>query len=249
MRNTIHILLITLLLGCTLELFSQSTDPDKNVFEAQAMFASRTSGPLTDFYNFNYAGSSPLRGTPYLEHNFLPGQIMEKGKENVSGFLAIRYNLYAKKLTFYDHNNGKEWVFDEKEIEAFFLYDSTRISRRHFIKTPSHIKSNQPFLEKNYTGNFTMFTEWQVMFLKAASDGAYARGKAYDEFKKTKRFFIYSPLTNKTTRFKEGRFPFKKIFGEYHKEAKDYAKFNRLMLDKETDLSTLLSYMETFVLL
>jgi hypothetical protein len=226
--------------------FAQSNDPDKSIHEAEAMLTSRSPGPLTDFYNFNYRYAG-AKGNPFLEDDFLPGQVITKNSPDLSRFLALRYNLYTKKLSYHDPKTNKEWLFDSKEVECFYLYDSALVNRRFFVKTPEDVKANQPFLEVIHQGGFIFYNEWQVMFLKAAIEGAYSRGKNYDEFKKSRKYIIYSPLTEKNVRFKSDKLPLKKLFGHYKKEAKQYIKTNKVRPEVEKELLSLLIFMERFV--
>jgi len=245
MNPILYILILQIFIYLPFKLFAQNADPDLNFFEAQSIVNNTKPGALSDFYNFNYSYEG-VKGTPYIYEDFRPGQVRLISEEYLSNFVPLRYNIYTRKLTYFDKNKNKEWLFDSELVNEFYIYDSTRVSSRHFIKKPTKIKSSQPFFETIYNNKYKIYVEWQVMFLKAATDGAYARGKSYDEFKHQKNYIIQLGDNDEVIKFKAGKIPLKKLFGPSKKMAKSYIKRRDLDLKIESNFIELIKYIENF---
>ena len=183
-----------------------------------------------------------LKGSPYVNKEFLLGKIY-KGKEVAFDDIYLRYNAFSDEIEIRN-----------SEVNGEIKYGALFKNSNELIKIYNQNYVFVPFENSNAKGNYFEILSEQKLFdlYKKISvkfhSPVYAK-TTYDknkpaEFKQTHTYY----LVDKKGSFFElpsNKSKLLKFLSKENKKVKDFAKINKLNLDKEKDLIRLVSYYNT----
>ena len=180
-------------------------------------------------------------GSPYYNADFSKGSIMSKGK-TIAANQALRYNVSKEEFEIRDPRNNESKIVNtvlrNKNIiikigdDSFeYISNSKNRLRGYFI----------PLFKGDKSSLYKKITKKYIASQKAVNSMASDIAAFYKE----KEVLYLVDDTGAFTELSSSKKGKLKAFGSLKKEVKDYAKQNKLNLNKEKDLIKVVSYADS----
>jgi hypothetical protein len=186
-------------------------------------------------YFSNFKDYSEIKGSPYLNSEFLDGKIITDDDKVVEG--KFRYNIYVDEI---------ELIYKEKilsiskpiKIKAFYIGDKKLV----YTNYPDGLITKAGFMIELVQGEFTLLSKKKVEFCQQDKPQPYSTQKP-DRFEKREDMFFLS-FSNGSIQRIDSRKSLIKKFPELEKRLMNYAD-RRINFHKEVDLIKLVNYINS----
>ncbi len=178
---------------------------------------------------------SDIKGSPYLDENFINGTIYTMQKEKYEN-VPMRYNIYSDDIEFKSFNG------DALAIAAPETLEKVEIGNHQFYYIPYILskKIEHGYFERIEGENASLFTRYEVIFKDAEAAGAYKDASPAQFVRKMDEYFIRvgdepaAIITNKKDLID--------IFPDHKNEVEVFIKKHKTKTNKVDSLAELVKY-------
>lgn len=241
-KHTIpYFAMLLLIVGFSSTGWTQTVDPEQNL-RALGNLSPYSAGALG--FDNRYEG---VKGSPYLFSAWQNGRIQFAKQDTASLPIKLNVDLVTQVIIVQlkDGSNGQVSALYTK---SFTTYNSdTETYHKWLVKSEKEVEGVKSvrlkFYEVLHEGNFNFLRSISKKFVKANYEGAYAAGEPFDEFKTEEDLWLQVP-GQVYEKVKLRKKDIEKALSAYAEQVEKLVKANKLNLNKESDIATLLKLLE-----
>jgi len=229
------LLIIIVILSYEMSLKAQSTSTIDNTSPMEASIAVRTLS--TNNFKANDLEYEDIRGTPYLEKEFLTGYLVMIDK-NRSDEVSLQYDIYSGDF-LYLNNKEEELTIDLKHVRSVVMQggEENYLFKRLDPRTP------HKFYEILYESDaFDLYNDIQINFYEGKEQGI---TKIDPRFARDDNYYILRKGEERQKIKLKKKDIFKLFSKEEQKEMNNIVKDNNIKLKKSKDFKQLFLAMKT----
>jgi hypothetical protein len=245
---------IILLFACFLSTlsFAQAVAGEPNQYESSWRLKQIIRDKLNTQERSNPIDYSEIKGTPYINEQFVDGQYFLDGESQ--GHFYLRYNVYNDQIEILvdatpENLNGKDPKFD-----VYLKFDNSmvmlngKIIKSYYYNDEHGNSSNSYFIEVNKTDKISLLLRKRCVLTPAE------KAATPNQADRAAKFTIYDDyyllLQNETypRKIELKKRKLLKEFPKYELDLKAFMKQENINLNQEDDLIKLTNYLSTLAL-
>ena len=232
--------------------FAQAVAGEPNQYESSWRLKQIIRDKLNTQERSNPIDFSEIKGSPYLNAEFVDGQYFLDGESQ--GHFYLRYNVYNDQIEILTDASPENLKSDNPKFDAFLKLDNSKVIlngetiKSYYYTDAYGNSSNSYFIEVNKTDNLLLLLRKRCLLTPAE------KAATPNQADRAAKFTIYDDyyilLQNETypRKLELKKRKLLKEFPEYEADLKAFIKQEHINLNDKADLIKLTNYLSTLSL-
>lgn len=180
-----------------------------------------------------------LKGSPYLEDDFIIGELETTDGEVIE--VNLRLNVFANELEF-ETTKGIKVLKDPEQMSRILLGESEYI----FLESSDPLEESAGYFKRITGDKCMLLTKHRIIYMSSVAAGAYEPAKKAELRKEPDSYYL-SLSTREIVKLKRKKKFIFDLFPDQQESINRFLKVEKISLMKENDLIELVDFLNSVI--